>query len=354
MRVAVNFLYNFQNMQEFKMTSKLKFTNISLSAYAFGYGCGFVKDDRDEAEGFQDMSLDDLTNIAVKNELGGVEIPIDKYFKDKNIDDLEIYVNNLYQSNLRLIYAFENFDSSYFTQLAPFIKKNNVNFIRVKISNFYGGNRFKEDIYQNDIHKFREEVKKSINVIDEFGIKILIENHQDITLKDIFDLVDEFGSSRIGVNWDTGNSFPTGETVESFLEKSIHLIGNVHLKDYRIQSTSNGYIMHRCGLGEGIVDFKYLLSTLHKYNSAIPLTIELGAMNGREAMINNELYWTHTKGVSNEDRSNLIDFINKHVENDKIISTLWERKASPEIIFESEYSEVLNSLNYIKNIVKDL
>jgi sugar phosphate isomerase/epimerase len=341
-------------MQEFKMNSNLKFANISLSAYAFGYGFGFVNDDRDEAKGVQNMSLDDLTNIAVKNELGGVEIPIDKYFKDKNIDDLSLYINILKQFNLRLIYALENFDNTYFTQLAPFLKKNNVDFIRVKISNFYGGNRFKEDIYVNDINKFREEIIKSLNIIDEFKIKILIENHQDITLKDIFDLVDEFGSDRIGVNWDTGNSFPTGETVESFLEKSIHLIGNVHLKDYRIQSTSKGYIMHRCALGEGVVDFQYLLSTLHKYNSEIPLTIELGAMNGREAMINNELYWTHTQGVSNEGRNNLIDFINKNVEKDKIISTLWERKASPEIIFESEFSEVLNSLNYIKNIVNNL
>ena len=112
MRVVVNFLYNFQNMQEFKMNPKLKYANISLSAYAFGYGCGFVKDDRDEAKGVQKMTLDDLTNIAFKNELGGVEIPIDKYFKDKNIDDLSLYVNNLKQSNLRLIYAFENFEST--------------------------------------------------------------------------------------------------------------------------------------------------------------------------------------------------------------------------------------------------
>jgi sugar phosphate isomerase/epimerase len=341
-------------MQDFNITSNLQFANLSLSAYAFGYGCGFVYDARDEAKDFQNMSLDDLTSIAVKNELGGVEIPIDRYFKEKSIEDLALYVNNLQQSKLRLIYAFENFDSIYFSQLAPFIKKNNVNFIRVKISNFYGGNRFKEDIYINDINKFREEVKKSINLIDEFGIKILIENHQDVTLKDIFDLVDEFGSERIGVNWDTGNSFPTGETVASFLEKSIHLIGNIHLKDYRIQSTSNGYIMHRCALGEGVVDFQYLLSTLNNYNNTIPLTIELGAMNGREAMINNELYWTHTEGVSNEGKSNLFDFISKHVENDKSISTLWERKASPKIIFESEYTEVLNSINYIKSIVKDL
>jgi sugar phosphate isomerase/epimerase len=354
MQVVENFQYNFQNMQEFSMTSKLKFANISLSAYAFGYGCGFVTDSRDEASGVQNMSLDDLTAIAKNNELGGVEIPIDKYFKDKSIEDLALYVNNLKKSNLRLIYAFENFDSIYFSQIAPFIRRNYSDFIRVKISNFYGGNRFKEEMYKNDINKFREEIKKSIKVIDEFGIKILIENHQDITLKDIFDLVDEFSSNRIGVNWDTGNSFPTGETIESFLEKSIHLIGNVHLKDYRIQTTSNGYIMHRCALGEGVVDFKYLLSTLNKYNSRIPLTIELGAMNGREAMINNELYWTHTEGVSKEGRINLVDFINTHAENDKLISTLWERKSSPEFIFESEYTEVLNSINYIKNIIKGL
>jgi len=75
--------------------------------------------------------------MLFKNKLGGVEIPIDKYFKDKNINDLSLYVNSLKQSNLRLIYAFENFDSTYFNQLAPFIRKNNVDFIRVKISNFY-------------------------------------------------------------------------------------------------------------------------------------------------------------------------------------------------------------------------
>ena len=46
--------------------------------------------------------------------------------------------------------------------------------------------------------------------------------------------------------------------------------------------------------------------------------------------------------------------INVNVENDILISTLWERKASPKIIFESEYTEVLNSINYIKNIVKEL
>jgi hypothetical protein len=332
----------------------MKYKNLSLSAYAFGYGCGFVKDSRENAIGIQNITLDRLNEIAIDFELGGVEIPVDKYFKDKSIEELGSYISNLNDRGLRLIYALENFEHTFFSQISPTVKNNQGNFVRAKISNFYGGNRFKEDIYRTDIDIFRNEIKKSINIIDQYRIRVLIENHQDITLDDIFKLVDEFGEERIGVNWDTGNSFPTGETVESFLKKAGRLIGNVHLKDYRIQSTNNGYVMHRCALGKGIVDFDYLINTMHNQNHDIPFTIELGAMNGREAMINNELYWSHTKGVSEDEKNELISFIKSRVENDITISTLWERNGEPSDILESENAEVVESIEFIKNIIKKL
>jgi hypothetical protein len=295
-----------------------------------------------------------LNEIAIDFELGGVEIPVDKYFKDQSSEELGSYINNLNGQGLRLIYALEKFDQSFFSQIAPIIKNNKGNFVRAKISNFYGGNRFKEDIYRPDIDIFRSEIKKSVVVIDQYGIRVLIENHQDVTLDDIFQLVDEFGEERIGVNWDTGNSFPTGETVESFLKKAGGLIGNVHLKDYRVQSTNNGYVMHRCALGKGVVDFDYLITTLHNQNQDMPFTIELGALNGREAMINNELYWSYTKGVSEDEKNELISFIKSRVENDITISTLWERNGEPSDILESEYAEVVESIEFVKNILKKL
>jgi hypothetical protein len=332
----------------------MKCKNLSLSAYAFGYGCGFVKDSRENAIGVQNITLDRLNEIAIDFELGGVEIPVDKYFKDQSSEELGSYINNLNGQGLRLIYALEKFDQSFFSQIAPIIKNNKGNFVRAKISNFYGGNRFKEDIYRPDIDIFRSEIKKSVVVIDQYGIRVLIENHQDVTLDDIFQLVDEFGEERIGVNWDTGNSFPTGETVESFLKKAGGLIGNVHLKDYRVQSTNNGYVMHRCALGKGVVDFDYLITTLHNQNQDMPFTIELGALNGREAMINNELYWSYTKGVSEDEKNELISFIKSRVENDITISTLWERNGEPSDILESEYAEVVESIEFVKNILKKL
>jgi sugar phosphate isomerase/epimerase len=336
------------------MSISNKFSNISLSAYAFGYGCGFIKDIRQSANGVQTISLDNLSAIAIANNLGGVEVPIDTYFKEKSIEELEIYLSSLNKVDLKLVIAFENFESIYFCKVAPLIYKNGNKFVRVKISNFYGGNRFKEANYKIDLQKFRGEVLKSKDILDKYNLKLLIENHQDITLKDIFDLVDEFGENRIGVNWDTGNSFPTGETVTSFLNKSIQLIGNVHLKDYRVQSSESGYVMHRCGLGEGIVNFQYLIKELYKFNPEIPFTIELGAMNGREAQINIDDYWQYTEGVTLEMKNELISFINEHLENDKVISTLWEQQAAPQDILESEFNEVIRSINFIKKIIKNL
>ena len=330
----------------------MKFKNLSLSAYAFGYGCGFIKDKRENAKGVQNITLDRLNEIAINFELGGVEIPVDKYFKDQSDEVLVSYISNLHKQGLRLIYALEKFEHDFFSRIAPIIKNNQENFVRIKISNFYGGNRFKEAIYNHDIETFRREIKKSLDIVDKYGVRILVENHQDVVLDDIFNLVDEFGPKRIGVNWDTGNSFPTGETVESFLKKAGHLIGNVHLKDYRIQSTPNGYIMHRCALGKGVVNFDYLISTLHILYPDMPYTIELGAMNGREAMINNELYWSHTKGVSPGERNELTDFIKLHVENNVTISTLWERGGEPSEILKAEYAEVAESIVFIKNIFK--
>ncbi len=324
------------------------YKNLSLSAYAYGYGFKFINDKRVDSSSFQSMTLEKLNKIAKKYNLGGVEIPIDHFFLTSNKINFFDYNSNLKKINLKLIYALENFSHKSLKRITPFIENNNVDFIRVKVSNFYGGNRYKNVKYKSDLNKIRIEVLKSLKLLKDYKIKILIENHQDITLKDIFNLIDEFGQDVIGINWDTGNSFPTGETINSFLEKSINFIGNVHLKDYKIQLSKNGYIMHRCSLGSGVVDFKFLLKKLITNNKNIPLTIELGAFNSREAFINNKNYWTHTDGVSEKQKENLINFIKLNSESeDKNLSTLWERKESPSKIATNEKKEVESSIIYI-------
>lgn len=331
------------------------YKNISLSVYAFGYGCNFVNDKRKDAKSFQNLSLKDIAKISLDNDLGGIEVPVDRYFPDLNTKDLESFIDYLNSYNLRLIFALENLEPEYVKKLAPIIKKTGLNFVRAKVCNFYGGNRFIQKNYIEDKEKFSKKLAQSMEALIANNIKVLIENHQDVTAKDIEDLINIYGDEYIGVNWDTGNSFPTGETIESFVKKLGNYIGNIHLKDYRLELTKKGYKMHRCELGKGVVDFHKLIPNIIKtYKKDMPFTIELGAMVGREAYINDINYWLHTKGVSADDKNVFINFIKNNCNADTNNLSLWERSKSPEMIAKSEMKEVHLSIKLIKDIINNI
>jgi hypothetical protein len=78
--------------------------------------------------------------------------------------------------------------------------------------------------------------------------------------------------------------------------------------------------------------------------------IELGAMVGREALINNERYWTCTEGVSVSEVDALRQFIRSNVE-DGDLRSLWEHGAPPAEIAKAELNEVTESIQYCKTVL---
>lgn len=324
--------------------------NFCLSAYAFGYGCGFVRDGRPDAAAAQSITLPDLVEMCRRDGLEGIELPVDRYFPDVNDGSLESFIVQMQKLGLRVVFDLERFSSSYFRELAPIVNRYGEKFVRAKVCNFYGGNRFREPSYPSDKLTFCNEFQGCLDAIDQYGIRILVENHQDVTAKDLLDLEVRFGASRVGVNWDTGNSFPTGETTASFLEKLIHLIGNVHLKDYRLAPSVGGYVMHRCALGRGVVDFqRFVPLLLARHGAGVSFSIELGAMVGREALINDDRYWEHTEGVGTREIASVRSFIGAHLEEGDLRSP-WEKGASPSEIAAAEAAEVSESIQYCKRL----
>ena len=329
--------------------------NLSLSAYAFGYGFGFVRERRPNALAVQSLDLLDLVGMCLEHELDGVEFPVDRYFPDLSLGALERFVEQSQASNLRVIFDLERFSATYFCELAPIVRRYGGEFVRAKVCNFYGGNRFREPSYVSEKAAFLHELSGCVEAIDRYGVRVLVENHQDVTAKDLIGFSEEFGSHRVGVNWDTGNSFPSGETTASFLEKTIHLIGNVHLKDYRFSSSAGGYVMHRCALGRGVVDFERFVPQLVDYSRGrIPFTIELGAMTGREALIGDDRYWVHTEGVSPSEIDSLQRFVRSHLEDHVDLRSMWEQSAPPSEIAKAELEEVQESVTYCKGLFDGL
>ena len=332
------------------MNHNYKLENISLSVYSFGYSAGFLKDTRKTSSKHQKLTPSDIARYAKDLGLGGIELPIDRYFPDPVKDNLDGFFHEMNEIGIKLIFDLENFTSNYLKSITPYIAEYKSKFIRAKISGFYGGNRYKHSNYIEDKKEFYKNLDESLEILQEFDLKILVENHQDIVVNDIYDLISKYGEDRIGVTWDIGNSFPTGETPNSLLEKIGNHIGNVHLKDYKLFSCPEGYIMSRCELGKGVIDFQEIFKLLLEYGE-IPMTIELGAFNCRIADINKSEYWDYTPGISIDEKSNFLKYINSKVLNEAGWKTPWELGVSPEELAKIEKSEIFNSVIYLSKLI---
>jgi sugar phosphate isomerase/epimerase len=119
------------------------------------------------------------------------------------------------------------------------------------------------------------------------GVSIAIENHQDFTSAELMELCEEAGEA-VGITLDTGNSFPVAEAPLDFARTVAPRVRHVHLKDYRVQFTDEGYRLVRCAIGDGAVPFPELVEILGRDLTA---SLEPGALEARHVRLFNQDWW---------------------------------------------------------------
>jgi 3-oxoisoapionate decarboxylase len=119
------------------------------------------------------------------------------------------------------------------------------------------------------------------------GVSIAIENHQDFTSAELMELCEEAGEA-VGITLDTGNAFPVAEAPLDFARTVAPRVRHVHLKDYRVQLTDEGYRLVRCAIGDGAVPFPELVELLGRDLTA---SLEPGALEARHIRLFTEDWW---------------------------------------------------------------
>ncbi len=119
------------------------------------------------------------------------------------------------------------------------------------------------------------------------GVSVAIENHQDFTSGELMELCAEAGEA-VGITLDTGNSFPVAEAPLDFARTVAPRVRHVHLKDYRVQFTREGYRLVRCAIGDGAVPFSELVEILGRDLTA---SIEPGALAARHIRMFTPEWW---------------------------------------------------------------
>jgi len=164
------------------------------------------------------------------------------------------------------------------------------------------------------------------------GVQVGIENHQDFGSGELLAFCEEAGPN-VGVVLDTGNAFPVAEAPLDFARRVAHRVVHVHLKDYRVQFTDEGFRLVRCALGDGVVPFREVLETLLATGQTFTSSLELAALEARHVRLLTPDWWN---GYPPKDARALAEVFAAARPNlipeDEDYRTPWERQEDGELV----------------------
>lgn len=136
----------------------------------------------------------------------------------------------------------------------------------------------------------REKLARYAPLAAAAGKIVGIENHQDFTSRELVGLCEEFGPS-VRIVYDTGNSFPVAEAPLDFTRVVAPYVRHIHLKDYNVQQTPEGFRLVRSALGDGAVPFAQILAIIGEHNNDVTACMELAALEARHVRLKTEAWW---------------------------------------------------------------
>ena len=134
-----------------------------------------------------------------------------------------------------------------------------------------------------------ESALRSARALDD-GRTLAIENHQDFGSDELADFCER--APGVGICLDTGNTFPVAEAPLDFTRCVAPHVRHVHLKDYRVQFTDEGYRLVRCAIGDGAVPIAAMLDLLPARGETLTAVLEPGALEARHVRFLRPDWWS--------------------------------------------------------------
>jgi sugar phosphate isomerase/epimerase len=122
------------------------------------------------------------------------------------------------------------------------------------------------------------------------GRVLAIENHQDFGSDELAEFCET--TRGLGICLDVGNAFPVAEAPLDFVRRVVPHVRHVHLKDYRVQFTDEGYRLVRCAIGDGAVPMAAMLDILAGQGRKLNAVLEPGALEARHVRFLRPEWWS--------------------------------------------------------------
>lgn len=187
---------------------------------------------------------------------------------------------------------------------------------------------------------------------NDAGVTFAIENHQDFTSAELVELCETCGpAGGVGVCLDTANALAVGEDCVAFARTVAPHVAHVHLKDYHVQWTREGYRLIRCATGDGAVPFAQVAAALAAHHPTLPAVIEIGALSVRHVRLLTPGWWEHYPDRSARAfAAGLAAARNGCLPETDDWRTPWERDESPDAVVAYEHEQLRASVANLRRL----
>jgi sugar phosphate isomerase/epimerase len=293
-----------------------------------------------------------LIELASTHRLASVETPLHGMVADLAPATLARLRMKLTDADLALVVDSGVVEVEALTALLPLAAQAGAKTVRATLSTILEGARAKIpggwDAYLRLVQQRIGEIRP---LLERHGILLALENHQDATSDDLLALC-EAGGGHLGVTFDVANPLAVAEDPLVFARKLGPHIHNVHLKDYHVFATPQGYRLVRCALGEGVVPFAELLPLLASVAPHATLHIELAAQYARHIRVLDDEWWTGFPARDIRDVLPVLRLREAHARpSDEPWQTLWECAAPTLAVVRAEHNQFEQSVHYLRSLL---
>ncbi|MGV9771435.1 sugar phosphate isomerase/epimerase family protein [Streptosporangium sp. NPDC003464] len=153
--------------------------------------------------------------------------------------------------------------------------------------------RFRTDVdWADQLAATRDLLLSLAPVLREYGVRLNIETHEEITTFEILRLIDRVGPDVLGVCLDPANLVVRGELIGPAVARVAPYTHMTHLRDAILADAEEGLSRFLMPIGRGMTDWPRLLDTLLDAQPEIDLVIEgVGGTRAEMSLLPDDPRW---------------------------------------------------------------
>jgi sugar phosphate isomerase/epimerase len=145
--------------------------------------------------------------------------------------------------------------------------------------------------WQAFVAQSKAAIDRALPIVARERMPLAIENHKDWTTEELAAMMKDKSSEYFGVCLDTGNNISLldnpAETIEALAPHAL----STHFKDMAVEPYADGFLLSEVPLGEGILDLKRAVMTIHNARPKTRFTLEMITRNPLEVPCLTDKYW---------------------------------------------------------------